>query len=362
MRNMKRAWLTCFTGESRLFRKKGIKKASSEGVDSDNEDPESKADTPGARKRKNENVGGDPYHSGNFCFASQTDVQKAKVLGKNTPDEIIMDAEDNKIDWDLCKEIYVTWNASKKGQTEQLVQGKFRIYDTLITRRQMRSSLVLTRRAAECIVDFCPDMLWRETLLRMASEAGFGNKDIRDRFCYNGCWADKATFTKRIAGALGQKQNNNTRVKKTDGEQAVEDEELSKKQRRGPVASKDPYKRYAEGEYEWYQQNDRDYNNYIAFFGKRSGHRTLSHVLRADKKRKIDSVSEGEGSAEPGPSSKRAKSDVNEALTPAALTVDADEMEIEKHDAGEETEDGDEDKDDDAVSVQDSDILDELSD
>jgi len=314
------------------------------GAESDDEDGELKKDFVDPTKKRTEHMGGDSYYSGNFCFYSQTDQQKALVLQRSAPDQILDAAEAGDIDWDICKEIYVTWNASKKGQTEQLTQAKFRLYDTLITRQQLRSRPILTRRAAECITDFCPDMLWRETLLRMASEAGYGNKDVRDRFCYNGCWADKATFTKRIAAALGQKQNNSYKPKKDVG---AEDEE---------AVSKQNSKRYGEGELEWYEQNDRDYNNYIAYFGKRSGYRNLSNVLRADKKKWVDGPEEG--SSEAGPASNRGKSEVAETRTTASQVVEGGEMDVE----GSEEKGEEENDDKDAVSEQDSDILDEMSD
>ncbi|KAI7608781.1 hypothetical protein KC343_g12556, partial [Hortaea werneckii] len=51
--------------------------------------------------RKNANIGGDPYYSGNYSFATEGDRQKALALQRKTPDEIIEAAEERKIDWDL---------------------------------------------------------------------------------------------------------------------------------------------------------------------------------------------------------------------------------------------------------------------
>lgn len=333
------------------------------------------------KKRKSENIGGDPYSSGNFSFASEADRQKALALQKKTVDDIIDAAEEGKIDWDLCKEIKICWNPGKKGLTQDLVQAQFRIYDTLITRKQMETAPVFTRRAADCIVDFCPDMLWRETLLRIVSESGYGNKDVRDRNCYNGCHNDKATITKRIAAALGQKQTNNPNkkaakkaAKQTADAEVSGDGEGSQapRRRRGPLPKEDAA-RYQVGEQEWHEGNKTDFHNYVAFFGKRPVTRL---VAAGDKRKKSEGVEGAEGAegsdgvAES--SSKRAKSEG--AGGPSLQGSD----EMEEGDAEQESEGESEDEEeqeqegegeeeelvdaDDAVSEQSSSALDDISD
>ena len=296
--------LTSSTGNQRNKRKKG-----KDADDDQSSDAERRLQPEGEeqkQRRKNANIGGDPYYSGNFSFASEADRQKALALQRKTPDDIIDAAEAGKIDWDLCKEIFICWNPGKKGLTQDLVQAKFRIFDTLITRKQLETTPILTRRAAECIVDFCPDMLWRETLLRIVSEAGYGNKDVRDRFCYNGCHNDKATITKRIAAALGQKQINAPRRnkrKQAEQQQLASDAAMSGaegssvppmggagKRKRGPQP-KEGSDRYHPGEQEWHDANKADFNNYIRFFGKRPGTR----VWHAGDKRKKSEEAEDEG-------------------------------------------------------------------
>ncbi|KAI7331059.1 hypothetical protein KC315_g5346 [Hortaea werneckii] len=328
--------------------------------------------------RKNANIGGDPYYSGNYSFATEGDRQKALALQRKTPDEIIEAAEERKIDWDLCKEIYICWNPGKKGLTQDLVQAKFRIFDTLITRKQLQDVPILTRRAAECIVDFCPDLLWRETLLRIVSEAGYGNKDVRDRFCYNGCHNDKATVTKRIAAALGQKQMAGARTKMRDesakkteddvvmagtseteaapintkGESAGESStQGAKKGKRGQAAgsSKD---RYHPGEEEWHEANKADFANYIRFFGKRPGTR----VWHAGEKRKMMSDAENAAAGnESGPivgggAPSSPMSPDGRADREAGITKTNEHTDEEPNDSGD-------DDDDDAVSEQPDDIF-----
>ena len=182
-----------------------------EGI-SDAEKPRrrSKAKTGSPNPDGGETTTYDPYHSGSFCFATQDDQQRAFMIQKRSPDEIMDAYENGIVSLNDCAHFKICWNPGKKGITRGLEQGRFSIKDTILTRQQLTNTTILTRRAAECIVDFCPDLLWREMLLRIASEAGFGNKDVRDRMCHNGNYCDKATITKRIGSALGQKQQQST--------------------------------------------------------------------------------------------------------------------------------------------------------
>lgn len=289
-------------------------------------------------QRKGES-GGDPYHSGAFAFASDDDAAKARDMGFHIPDEAIEAAEAGKLDVEGQASLKICWNPGKKGTTENLEQVKFSIKDTVATRKQLKERLVLTKRAAECIVDFCPDLLWRGMLLRITSEAGYGNKDVRDRFCYNGCYCDKATITKRISAALGQKQ----------------------------VQPKS--KGYGPGEWEWYDENVKDFSKYIDYFGKRHSHRNMLKIQMQGEKRKMavkQTLDESTPKKDESPSSsvedgadssrKRRKLD---KYDDAGEESEDDNMEdeVDGHDDGHES-----DASDDAVSLQDSDILDEIDD
>ncbi|EME49310.1 hypothetical protein DOTSEDRAFT_49600 [Dothistroma septosporum NZE10] len=289
-------------------------------------------------QRKGES-GGDPYHSGAFAFASGEDTAKAHELGFQVPDEAIEAAELGKLDVEGQASLKICWNPGKKGTTENLEQVKFSVKDTVVTRKQLKERLVLTKRAAECIVDFCPDLLWRGMLLRITSEAGYGNKDVRDRFCYNGCYCDKATITKRISAALGQKQ----------------------------VQPKS--KGYGPGEWEWYDENVKDFSKYIDYFGKRHSHRNMLKIQMQGEKRKMaakqvlyagtpkkgDSLSSS-AEDEAAPSRKRQRLDKSGNAGEESEDDNAED-EINGVDDGHES-----DASDDVVSLQDSDILDELDD
>lgn len=325
-------------GQSRL---KAIKLADGETVP---EDVPSDID----RKKYGRNgpgTGGDPYHTGNYSFATPIDLQKGLALHCSTPDEIVVRAEEGKIDWALCKDIKICWNPGKRGETQKLEQAVFRIYDSLITRQQLTQRPVLTKRAAECIVDFCPDLLWREMLLRMCSEAGFGNKDVRHRFCINGCHADKATFTKRIAAALGQKQTGPSIRARSSGE--------------GSAAKKGQKMRSAEDR--WYDENSEDFENYIQFFGKRTSHRGLPRTHHG-RKRRFDSEGLEDGSMSVKRSKSVASGTVTDASSPAKSDGTGLEVEADADAGAEEKAEEEEEYDSDAVSVQDSDILDAMDD
>lgn len=120
--------------------------------------------------------GGDPYHSGDFAFATTDDEQRALALGTATPEDLMeaVEAGTVKLESVMCVKIF--WCPGKRAPISDLRQVVFSVGDTVLTRKQLQHTPVLTTRAAECIIDFCPDMLWRSMLLRILSEAGFGNK------------------------------------------------------------------------------------------------------------------------------------------------------------------------------------------
>ncbi|KAK5136297.1 hypothetical protein LTR08_003670 [Meristemomyces frigidus] len=63
---------------------------------------------------KQENIGGDPYYSGNLSFASEIDRVKALALGHKTPDEIIDAAEARQFSRVLTKGIFFCWNPGRR--------------------------------------------------------------------------------------------------------------------------------------------------------------------------------------------------------------------------------------------------------
>jgi hypothetical protein len=288
-------------------------------------------------------------HSGIYNFATEEDVQKALQVYKKTADEIILAYEAGEISLDVCATIKIYWNAGKKGSMEELEQIRFSIRDLIITREQVENKPVLTHQAAERIVDFCPHLVWRDMLLRIVSEAGYGNKEIRDRLCHNGNYVDKATITKRIGAALGQKQLQAT--VKTRMKQVTESSD--------PVDIKT--KEHIDEAEEYYNTNVTDFSNYMEFFGHRSSHRNQLKQEGAGRKRKIGSVDRGESSGveEIASNLRKRKSVGKESVqSPLAITSSDETTGME---GGDETEDDSENLPD-AVSVQSDTLLDEIED
>jgi hypothetical protein len=133
-------------------------------------------------KKKDGNTGGDSYHAGNFMYATPSDGKRAAEVGYNNPDDVIGATEEGMVDLNVASAVKITWNPGTKVMAAGLRQAVFSVRDTVLTRRQLYTKPILTRRAAECIIDFCPDMLWRSMLLRVTSEAGLGNKDVSTHF------------------------------------------------------------------------------------------------------------------------------------------------------------------------------------
>jgi hypothetical protein len=271
----------------------------------------------GGRKKAGE-AGSDPYHSGNFAFATDADANLAASMGMHSPEMLIEAGETDKLPLDKLSAIKICWSPGKKGNSQALEQAVFTVKDTVVTRKMLAKTPVITHRAAECIIDFCPDLLWRDILLRILSESSFSNKQIRERACLNGSWSDRATIAKRLGAALGK----DTNPPRGEGKEAALD---------------------------WCETNRDDFDNYQAFFGKRPAARRTAQ----GRKKRLANAKPGESEGDDKSPSKEGESGA-EKKKPSAMAVDGvatDES------AREETED-----DDDAVSLQDSDDLDAMSD
>lgn len=238
-----------------------------------------------------------------------------------TVDEVIEAGEADKLTMDELFRIKICWSPGKKGNSQDLEQAKFSAKDTVITRKMLAKTPVLTHRAGECIIDFCPDLLWRDILLRVLSEAGFSNKDIRDRFCLNGSFSDRATVAKRLGAALGKDTN-------------------------------PPRGKGKEAALEWCETNRDDFDNYQAFFGKRPPAR---RTAQGRKKARMSNNKGGDSDEDGSPSKTTEKDTPKKMAFKMALDGAADE------ESGAEESDGG-DGQEDAVSLQDSDELDAMSD
>lgn len=244
-------------------------------------------------------------------------------MGARSVDELIEAGEADKISLDELFRIKICWSPGKKGNSQDLEQAKFSVKDTVVTRKMLARTPILTHRASECLIDFCPDLLWRDILLRILSEGGFSNKDIRDRFCLNGTFSDRATVAKRLGAALG-KDTNPPRGK---GKEAAAD---------------------------WCETNRDDFDNYQAFFGKRPpARRTAQGRKKARLENGKGEVKDEEDTTEK--SIAETGKGKGKAVQPAVDGANDDAESVD--DEAEQAE-----AEDDAVSLQDSDDLDAMSD
>ena len=200
-----------------------------------------------------------PY--GNFCYATGADIQKASILAqksemaflqlpkKPSVGELMQAAEKSPTSIDLLNGINICWSPAKAGVNQELQQITFSVRDTLRTRQKLATTPILTNEAAECVIDFCPDLLWRDMLLRIISETSFRNQELHNRMCENGNWIAVSSITKRIGHALGWKQGKSKTPEDADDEDDV-----------------------------FYRQNVVDLEKYQNFFDKYKSHRKAAIV------------------------------------------------------------------------------------
>lgn len=293
-----------------------------------------------------------------YSFVSQEDKQRALALGCNTPEEVVaiwdrqrdpalqLDSDFKLVaKWgkDLLMPkhvamIKICWSPGKGGRTASLEQAVFTIKDHIYTWSQIKQRPILLEQAAVRILDFCPDKVNKEILLRISAEGGLSNTAIRNRLCENGCYVDKATITKRIGATMGQKQQQHpTRM----GKNGV------------TVQDTDKVKGYAPGQNDYYTMNSQDYNNYMLYFGRKIPHREGLRMKREAKEASSDDAAEG-------PPRKRSKTG-QMTMSPEVVVVDSDDPKEVDPDATE-SEGQEEVNDDDAVSIQSDTMLDAIED
>lgn len=267
----------------------------------------------------------DPYHSGNFAWASSEDQQTATALGGHSPDSMIAQGEADRFPMEELGRVKIMWNPGKKGTSSELRQAIFSVRDTVMTRKQLAETPILNRAAAECIIDFCPDLLWRDILLRILSEGAFSNKEIRERFCLNGAHSDRATVAKRLSAALGK----DTNPPRGGGQEEVDD---------------------------WHDGNRDDFDKYQAFFGKRPPARRSGKSMKSKREAAENS------NAESSPAKRMMLESSSTAAAPSVEgATESRPVQIESSTQAAPKPEGGED-DGDAVSAQNSDDLDAMSD
>ena len=144
-----------------------------------------------------------------FAFATKTDEKDAIAICaahslQASIETILQAAEDGQIPLASCGHIKIRLNPAKNGGIENLDQIQFTIRDSVLTRQRVTSTPILTGAAAMGIIDYCPDLLYRNTLLRITAEAGWCCSDIRTRVALNGMYLNKAAIYSRTAAALSK--------------------------------------------------------------------------------------------------------------------------------------------------------------
>ncbi|KAG8627013.1 hypothetical protein KVT40_004496 [Elsinoe batatas] len=145
------------------------------------------------------------HFSGRLAFADQENWEKFQTLPYNTIEEAIEAAMADPFDKNLMS-IEVTHDPGDS-ILSNLDLPRISIMDIARTRLQLFHIRVITKRAAECMIDFCPDLLLGFRLIQVVSETDFGNTGIQFRLGYNGSMLSDSTLTKRISSAVALEHN-----------------------------------------------------------------------------------------------------------------------------------------------------------
>ncbi|KAF2228229.1 hypothetical protein BDZ85DRAFT_255624 [Elsinoe ampelina] len=145
------------------------------------------------------------HFSGRLAFADQENWEKFQILPYNTIEEAIEAAMTDPFDKNLMS-IEVTHDPGDSILSD-LDLPRISIMDIARTRLQLFHIRVITKRAAECMIDFCPDLLLGFRLMQVVSETDFGNTGIQFRLGYNGSMLSDSTLTKRISSAVALEHN-----------------------------------------------------------------------------------------------------------------------------------------------------------
>lgn len=142
------------------------------------------------------------HFSGSLIFADVASQKRFNGLSHTTIEDAINAAMLNPYD-EVLMNIEV---AHDPGDSilANLDRPRITIMDIARTRLQLLHVRVLTKRAAECLIDFCPDLLNTYRLLQVVSETDFGNTSVQIRLGYNGSMLSDSTITKRVSATLGR--------------------------------------------------------------------------------------------------------------------------------------------------------------
>ncbi|KAF2154211.1 hypothetical protein K461DRAFT_312163 [Myriangium duriaei CBS 260.36] len=143
------------------------------------------------------------HFSGRLDFADDEQEAKFRALRKYLSiEDAIKAAMVNPFD-EALKNIEVAHDPGDS-LLDNLHLPRISIMDIARTRLQLYHTRIFTDRAAECLIDFCPDLLTNYMLLQVVSETKFGNTGVQIRLGQNGSMLSDSTITKRVSAALNR--------------------------------------------------------------------------------------------------------------------------------------------------------------
>lgn len=142
------------------------------------------------------------HFSGRLHFADEAQEAKFNALPYLSIEDAIKAAMENPFD-EALKEIEVAHDPGDS-LLDNLQLPRVSIMDIARTRLQLQHVRVFTDRAAECLIDFCPDLLTNYQLLQVVSETKFSNTQVQIRLGHNGSMLSDSTITKRVSAALNR--------------------------------------------------------------------------------------------------------------------------------------------------------------
>ena len=151
-----------------------------------------------------------------LCFLSDQDEQHCRALGYNTVTEAVVAAMRNPFNDGLAQ--IMVYNDPGDSRIPGLRVPHFSVMDFARTRLQLlHFDHTYPDLAGKRIVDFCPELLWGETLLKVTSQTSLIPCDVQKRLGLNGTMMSDSTITKRIGSACdkgGFKKTNSANHKK----------------------------------------------------------------------------------------------------------------------------------------------------
>ncbi|GAB7346088.1 hypothetical protein MBLNU457_4846t1 [Dothideomycetes sp. NU457] len=142
--------------------------------------------------------------AGRLRFSSDEDQRRCEELGLYTVSEAVKEALRNPFNNDLAQ--IKVYNDPGDSRIEGLTVPDFSVMDFARTYLQLQhfEGHTLPHVAGERMIDFCPEMLRGQTIVRVTSQTDLIATDVQKRLGCNGAMLSDSTLTKRIGSACEQ--------------------------------------------------------------------------------------------------------------------------------------------------------------